>query len=69
MWRRKHPATLLYGSLLLAVPLIYYVTFPHPRYRAPIEPEMLVLIVGLFSMAESRKTERTLASGAARPAP
>jgi 4-amino-4-deoxy-L-arabinose transferase-like glycosyltransferase len=57
MWRRKHPATLLYGSLLLAIPMIYYVTFPHPRYRAPIEPEMLVLIVGLFSLAERRRTE------------
>jgi hypothetical protein len=28
------------------------VTFPHARYRAPIEPEMLVLMVVLFLSAE-----------------
>jgi hypothetical protein len=55
MWRRRHPATFLFASLLFAVPLIYYVTFPHPRYRAPIEPEMLILMVGLFLYAESKK--------------
>ena len=52
MGRRRHPATFLFASLLFAVPLIYYVTFPHPRYRAPIEPEMLILMVGLFLYAE-----------------
>src|SRR6185437_1397691 len=55
MWRRKNRATFLFGSLLLAVPLIYYVTFPHPRYRAPIEPEMLILMVYLFTATETRK--------------
>jgi 4-amino-4-deoxy-L-arabinose transferase-like glycosyltransferase len=54
MWRRWNPATFLFASLLFAAPLIYYVTFPHPRYRAPIEPEMLILIVGLFLAAEPR---------------
>jgi 4-amino-4-deoxy-L-arabinose transferase-like glycosyltransferase len=54
MWCRRHPATFLFASLLFAAPLIYYVTFPHPRYRAPIEPEMLILIVGLFLAAEPR---------------
>ena len=48
MWRRRHPATFQFASLLFAIPLIYYVTYPHPRYRAPIEPEMLVLMVYLF---------------------
>jgi 4-amino-4-deoxy-L-arabinose transferase-like glycosyltransferase len=52
IWRYRHPARFLFGSLLFAVPLIYYVTFPHPRYRAPIEPEMLILMVGLFLYAE-----------------
>jgi hypothetical protein len=54
MWRRRNPATFLFASLLLAAPLIYYVTFPHPRYRAPIEPEMLILMVGLVLGAEPR---------------
>ena len=55
MWRRRNPTTFLYASLLLSVPLIYYITFPHPRYRAPIEPEMLILMVGLLLAAEPRK--------------
>lgn len=55
MWRRANPATFLFGSLLFAIPLVYYLTFPHPRYRAPIEPQMLVLTVGLFLAAEPRK--------------
>ena len=54
MWRKKNPATFLFASLLFAAPLIYYVTFPHPRYRAPIEPQMLILAVGLFLAAEPR---------------
>jgi hypothetical protein len=60
MWRRRNPATFLFASLLFAAPLIYYVTFPHPRYRAPIEPEMLILMVGLLLAAEPRR--RTTAS-------
>jgi 4-amino-4-deoxy-L-arabinose transferase-like glycosyltransferase len=55
MWRRRNPATFLVASLLFAAPLIYYVTFPHPRYRAPIEPEMLILAVGLFLAADPRR--------------
>ena len=58
MWRRHNPATFLFASLLFAVPLIYYVTFPHPRYRAPIEPEMLVLMVGVFFMCEPARYDR-----------
>jgi hypothetical protein len=52
MWRRRNPAGFLFGSLLAAAPVIYYVTFAYPRYRAPIEPEMLVLMVGLFLYVE-----------------
>jgi len=59
MWRYRHPATFLFASLLFAAPLIYYVTFPHPRYRAPIEPEMLILMIGLFLCAQSRPNRNT----------
>jgi hypothetical protein len=58
MWRQHNPATFLFASLLFAVPFIYYVTFPHPRYRAPIEPEMLVLMVGVFFMCEPAHYDR-----------
>jgi len=58
MWREQSPATFLYASLLFSAPLLYYVTFPHARYRAPIEPEMLVLMVGLFLSAESARRNK-----------
>src|SRR5262249_9030884 len=35
-WRRREATRFLYLSLLLAVPFIYYLAFPHPRYRAPV---------------------------------
>lgn len=62
LWHEKSPATFLYASLLFSVPLIYYVTFPHARYRAPIEPEMLVLMVGAFVSAEPRRARSAAAS-------
>jgi hypothetical protein len=43
------PGAELYLLLLLSYPTIYYITFPHPRYRHPIEPELLILIVFLAS--------------------
>jgi hypothetical protein len=58
LWRQAHPATFLFASLLFSVPLIYYITFAHPRYRAPIEPEMLVLIVTLVLAAKIEKPAR-----------
>src|SRR6185312_3753071 len=61
MWRRRHPATFLFASLLFAIPLVYYVTYPHPRYRAPIEPEMLVLMVYLFLQTGPRHAGRKIA--------
>jgi 4-amino-4-deoxy-L-arabinose transferase-like glycosyltransferase len=43
--RQRWPGAQLYLWLFLAFPAIYYITFPHSRYRHPIEPEMLILIV------------------------
>src|SRR5580692_5013203 len=44
---RKRGAFLL-ACFLLIYPLPYYLVMPFPRYRHPIEPEMLLLIVYLF---------------------
>ncbi|MBV9574188.1 MAG: glycosyltransferase family 39 protein [Acidobacteriales bacterium] len=44
---RKHAAFLL-ASLMFFYPLPYYMVNPFPRYKAPIEPEMILLIVYLF---------------------
>ena len=52
--RTRHRATFLFVSLLFAAPLLYYLTFPHPRYRHPIEPIILILAVYLFQSAEPR---------------
>lgn len=52
---RKHkPGAWLFFGLLLCYPLVYYVVFPHPRYRHPIEPELGILIIYLISEAQAR---------------
>src|SRR5581483_10974731 len=52
--KRKHAGWLFFW-LILSYPSIYYVVFPHPRYRHPIEPELLILIVYVISEAEVRR--------------
>ncbi len=37
-----------------SIRLVYYITFPQPRYRHPIDPELLILGVYLVSEARSR---------------
>jgi len=56
--RRVHGA-FLFASLLFFYPLIYYVCFPQPRYRHPIDPELLIL--GVYLVSETRS--RTAATG------
>jgi hypothetical protein len=34
---------LFFGIVLLCYPVVYYVTYPGPRYRHVIEPELLLL--------------------------
>src|SRR5439155_24364433 len=53
--RRRVPGGGLYALLLLVYPAVYYCVFPHPRYRHPIEPEMLILGVYLVTQAETTK--------------
>ncbi len=52
---RKAGAWLLFWLMLL-YPAIYYVVFPAPRYRVPIEPEMAILAV--FLITETKKRSR-----------
>lgn len=42
--------------LLLLYPAIYYVVFPAPRYRVPIEPEMAILCVFVIVEAVARSS-------------
>jgi 4-amino-4-deoxy-L-arabinose transferase-like glycosyltransferase len=52
--RKRRPGTWLFFWLVLCYPLVYYVVFPHPRYRYPIEPELMILIVYVISEAERK---------------
>jgi len=72
---RKPGAGLLLWMILL-YPAIYYVVFPAPRYRHPIEPEMAILCVFVLTEAgrrasagpdQSSERESGSFSGRARP--
>ena len=51
--RQKKPGAFLYAVLILIYPVVYYITFPHPRYRHPIEPEMMIL--GVYFVLETSR--------------
>jgi 4-amino-4-deoxy-L-arabinose transferase-like glycosyltransferase len=54
--------------LLVLYPLPYYMTFVLPRYRHPIEPELLILIMfGIFEGLPSRDRRSTAAQKVASP--
>ncbi|HTE91101.1 MAG TPA: hypothetical protein VK639_19240, partial [Terriglobales bacterium] len=53
---RKHrPGAWLFFWLILCYPAVYYFVFPHPRYRHPIEPELLILMVYVISEVERKQ--------------
>ena len=58
--RQKQPGAWLFAGLVLTYPTVYYFVFPHARYRHPIEPELLVLIVFLLTEVR-RRTPRPIA--------
>src|ERR1700757_770313 len=49
--RQKRVGAWLFAGLVLTYPTVYYFVFPHARYRHPIEPELVILIVFLISEA------------------
>lgn len=51
--QRKAGAWLLFWLMLL-YPAVYYIVFPSPRYRVPIEPEMTILAVYLVTEARTK---------------
>jgi hypothetical protein len=39
--------------------VVYYVVFPHPRYRHPIEPEMgMLIVIGIMGSEEKAPPEQ-----------
>jgi 4-amino-4-deoxy-L-arabinose transferase-like glycosyltransferase len=47
LWQKRRGAW-LFAGLVLTYPTTYYFVFPHARYRHPIEPELLILVVFLL---------------------
>lgn len=56
--RQKRRGAWLFAGLALTYPTTYYFVFPHARYRHPIEPELLILAVFLFSEARLRSSRK-----------
>lgn len=54
--RMRKQGAWLFFWLILLLPAVYYVVFPAPRYRQPIEPEMTILCVFVITEARSRTT-------------
>jgi 4-amino-4-deoxy-L-arabinose transferase-like glycosyltransferase len=54
--RQRRPGAWLIFWLILLYPAVYYVVFPSPRYRQPIEPEVAILCVFLLTEAEEKTT-------------
>ncbi len=55
--RQKRPAAWLFAGLMLFYPAVYYIVYPHARYRHPIEPELLILIVFLICEATNSQAK------------
>jgi 4-amino-4-deoxy-L-arabinose transferase-like glycosyltransferase len=54
----RRPGGFLLACLLLFYPLAYYLVNPFPRYKHPIEPELLLLIVySIWCSLSSRRAE------------
>jgi 4-amino-4-deoxy-L-arabinose transferase-like glycosyltransferase len=50
--RQRRPQAWLFFWLLLLYPAIYYIVFPHARYRHPIDPIITILSVFVVTQAE-----------------
>jgi 4-amino-4-deoxy-L-arabinose transferase-like glycosyltransferase len=58
--RLRKPGARLFFWLILLCPAVYYVVFPAPRYRHPIEPEMTILAVFLITQAVKSEEKASL---------
>ena len=56
MWRQRRHGFFLFAACMLIFPIVYYFVFPHPRYRAPIEPELFTLVVFLISQTKELRS-------------
>jgi hypothetical protein len=59
-WKRRVHGVLLFASLIVVYPMVYYICFPEPRYRHPIDPQLVILGVYLISESKPRTARATL---------
>jgi LPXTG-motif cell wall-anchored protein len=67
-FKRRVHGVFLFATLLFSYPLVYYITFPQPRYRHPIDPAIAILAVFLISSLAvrlRRKNQADTSSGRA----
>ena len=57
--RQKRPGAWLFAGLVLMYPAVYYFVYPHARYRHPMEPELIILIVFLLSDVKTGAASRS----------
>jgi 4-amino-4-deoxy-L-arabinose transferase-like glycosyltransferase len=57
--RKRRPGAWLFAGLIATYPTVYYLVFPHARYRHPIEPELFILIVFLLCEIRTRTGRRS----------
>jgi 4-amino-4-deoxy-L-arabinose transferase-like glycosyltransferase len=60
--RQKRPGAWLFAGLIIFYPAVYYFVYPGTRYRHPMEPEMLILIVFLLSQTGKHEAGSSLRS-------
>src|SRR6185369_15344939 len=51
--RRRVHGVFLFASLLAIYPVVYYICFPEPRYRHPLDPVLIIL--GVYLVSEARR--------------
>lgn len=51
---KRRAGAWLYALLFLSYPTVYYITFPHARYRHPLDA--FILILAAYLISETRKT-------------
>ena len=56
--RKRKPGAWLLVLLFVTFPAVYYVVFPHPRYRHPLEP--MVFLLGIFLISEAEINGRPI---------
>ncbi len=60
-WRSNRTAAFVFTALLVVYPLPYYVALTMPRYRAPIEPALVLFAVYCLRRGTPAKEPGTLA--------